>query len=112
MDWLPEKRSTCWAWFQPLQGKGQSSGPRDASAPPHSAKSHVERNKKGLWGHKAFRLAPVTYLGLVDDLALVEELRNKQPVTLHSAFGPVFGPFEGLFEAEKGPKAHPKQPTE
>lgn len=107
MDWLPEPKSNCWAWFQPLpQGKSQlsSSGPRDAAALPHSARAHAERNKKGLWGHRAFRLAPVSFLGMQGDLALVEELRNKGRVTLGIAFGSRFSPFGG-FSSQTRPES-------
>ena len=65
------------------QGLGDSVGltgpkPRDAAALPHNAKAHEYRNDNELWGHHAFRLVPVVYIGLgMGDMVSVHEEGSK-----------------------------------
>lgn len=98
--WLPEPKSNCWAWFQPLSAE-QSTGPRprDAAALPHNAHAHQERNRNDLWGHKAFRLSPAIYVGPgLGEMVIVQELNSQTQIKLRP--GLVLDWYEGLLVIE------------
>ena len=69
--------------------------PRDAAALPHSGTAHEYRNANELWGHKAFRLVPVVYIGLgMKGMVLVHEEDSK--VQLRVRPGLLLDWYEGL----------------
>ena len=72
-------------------------GTRDASALPHSAAAHEERAKLGLWGKKAYRLAPATFIadGL-DGTALIRERGVSGIGSIKVKAGLVLDWYEGL----------------
>ena len=88
---LPEPKSLCWAWCQP---DGSSLRPRDAAALPYNAAAHAQRLDQKLFGHKAFRLVPVIYVGTVAEKVLVRLEDSK--IQLQIKPGLVLEWYEGL----------------
>lgn len=94
MAWHPEPKSLCWAWCQP-ETHGSTPRPRDAAALPPNPGAHEYRNAKSLWGHKAFRLVPVIYVGPgVGEMVLVQLEGSK--VQIRTKPGLLLEWYEGL----------------
>ena len=81
--------------------------PRDAAALPHNAFAHAQRNRKGLWGHRAFRLAPAIYVGAgTGDMVIVQERGSHTQIKLRP--GLVLDWYEGLLVIDALLRSCPK----
>jgi len=95
---LPDQGQSCWIWFPPKTGKNdEKPSTRDAAALPHNAAAHEARLKKGLWGKKAYRLAPAVFVAdAFDGTALVRERSATGMGSIKVKAGLILPWYEGL----------------
>ena len=86
-----------------IKKKHAPKGTRDAAALPHNADAHEARLEKGLWGKKAYRLAPATFVAdSQDGTALIKEHGNSGGMaSIKVKTGLILDWYEGLLVLEE-----------